>query len=389
MSDGCEDPRADAGGGQACGTDDAEREEAALAALRTAAERHSVLLYDREALRRAIRALDGRDGSDECDGFLGSEDEAPRDPDHDPSAEERHRLAQLRRIERGRLGPRRRLLVGSPEMLARLEALAAEAPHFAPFVGLVARAVALSAASDTPLRLAPVLLVGAPGIGKTWVLKRLAAALGSTAEFLPVNMLDTWRLRGLNTSWRGARIGRIAETLLASPTASPVIVLDEFEKAPALGSHDRPYDVFHSLLEEENAREFTDDFLELPLRADHVLWVAAANGTAGLPGSILDRMLVIKVPDPTRAQLAGIVDGLYATVRACHGEHFSPGLASEVRDRLARHNPRQLKRLVALAFGFAAAAGRPALSPDDVDRAVALTGGSHEGAFRHPVGFVP
>ncbi len=169
----------------------AEYEEAALAALRAAAEQHSVLLYDREALRRAICALDGRDGSDECDGFVGPEDEAPRDPDHDPSAEERHRLTQLRRIERDRLGPRRRLLVGSPAMLARVEVLAAEAPHFAPFVGLVARAVALSAASDTPLRLAPVLLVGAPGIGKTWVLKRLAAALGSTAEFLPVNMLDT------------------------------------------------------------------------------------------------------------------------------------------------------------------------------------------------------
>ncbi len=167
-------------------------------------------------------------------------------------------------------------------------------------------------------------------------------------------------------------------------------MLDEFEKAPALGSHDQPYDVFHSLLEEENAREFTDDFLELPLRADHVLWIAAANGTAGLPSSILDRMLVMAVPDPTRTQLATIVDGIYAAVRAPHGEHFAAVLASAVREQLARHTPRRLKRIVALALGYAAAAGCDALTPDDVLRAVALAAGSsREGGFRNPVGFAP
>ncbi len=235
-----------------------------------------------------------------------------------------------------------------------------------------------------------MLLVGAPGIGKTYVLKRVAAALGTTVEFLAVNMFDSWRLRGLNTSWKGARMGKVAELMLASPTASPVIVLDEFEKAPVLGSFERPYDVFHSLLEEENARAFVDDFLELPLRADHVLWIAAANGTAGLPPSILDRMLVMTVPDPTRAQLAVMVDGIYAAVRARHGEHFAASLDEAVRNRLARHNPRQLMRIVALALGFAAAAGRDALHLDDVEHAVALAGGGSQAAsFRHPVGFVP
>ena len=366
--------------------DDGGRSGTALVVERSTAERHVVLLYDHDVLARTIRALDGRGGHD--DDFCGPDDETPYD--HDPSAEERHRLQQLRRIERGRLGPRRRLLVGTPEMLARVEALAAQAPHFSSFIGLVARAVALSSACGSPLRLAPVLLVGSPGIGKTWLLKKVAAALGTTSEFLAVNILDTWRLRGLNTSWRGARMGKIAEVLLASPTASPIIVLDEFEKAPSLASIDRPYDVFHSLLEEENAKSFVDDFLELPLRADHVLWVAAANGTAGLPGSILDRMLVIEVPDPTRAQLAAIVDGIYTTVCACHGEHFAPDLAGAVRDRLARHNPRQLKRIVAMALAFAAAAGRDALVLDDALRAIELaSGASHEGGFRHPIGFTP
>ncbi len=242
--------------------------------------------------------------------------------------------------------------------------------------------------TNSPIRLPPVLLVGAPGIGKTFVLKRVAAALDSHFELFPMNMLDSFRLRGLNTAWRGSRTGKIAEALLASPTASPVILLDEFEKAPQLSSAERPYDVFHTLLEEENAREFVDDFLELPLRADHVIWIASANGTAGLPASILDRLLILEIPEPDRDHLARIVEGIYAAVRLPFGDHFADSLSDDVRALLARHNPRQLKRIVALALGFAAAAGRASMHIDDAQRAIVLAcEASHTGTFRHPVGF--
>ena len=363
------------------------RHRAALAALRSAVETNSVMIYDPADLASLIRELQDR-GEPDPD-FLGPIDEAP-DTSRDLSSEDRNRLHQLRRIACARLGPRRRLLVGTPAMLARVEAVAADCPHFAAFLGLVSRAVALSLATGTPLRLPPTLLVGEPGIGKTYVLKRIAAALATDAVFLPVNILDTWKLRGLNPSWKGARMGKVAEALLASPTASPVIVLDEFEKAPALGSHDRPYDVFHSLLEEENAQAFVDDFLELPLHAEHVLWIASANATAGLPASIVDRLLVLQVPAPTRDQLARIVDRIYATVRGCYGDLFAERVSEDVRDHFARHNPRRLKRIIALALGFAVATGRHALLVDDVRRAIELAGaGSSERGFHRSVGFIP
>lgn len=362
----------------------ASRQEAALAALRSSIEANSILIYKPEDLHRAIRELEGDDDGD----YLGPEDERPRPAPAELTSEDRNRLQHLQRIARGPLGPRRRLIAGSERMLDRVEAVKTEAPHFARFVDLVARAVGLSMATNTPLRLPPILLLGAPGIGKTFVLKRVAAALDSHFELFPMNMLDTFRLRGLNTAWRGARTGKIAEALLASSTACPVILLDEFEKAPQLTRDERPYDVFHTLLEEENSEAFVDDFLELPLRADHIIWIGSANSTAGLPDSIVDRMLIMEIPAPERGQLARIVDGIYMAARDRYEGHFAESLRDEVRDLLARHNPRQLKRIVALALGFAVAAGRDALAIQDVERAVVLAGEAwYGGTFRHPVGF--
>ena len=363
----------------------AERQTAALGALQSVIEANSILIYKSEDLRRAIQELEGQEDDNE---YVGPDDEQPREKNQNLTSESANRLHHLRRITHGPLGPRRRLIVGSQRMLERVEAVTTEAPHFARFVDLVARSVSLSMITRKPLRLPPILLVGAPGIGKTFVLKRIAEALDSPVELFPMNMLDTFRLRGLNTAWRGARTGRIAEALLKSPTACPIIVLDEFEKAPRLDRFDRPYDVFHTLLEEENAEDFVDDFLELPLRADRIIWIGSANGTADLPDSILDRMLVLEIPAPDRAQLARIVEGIYAAVSARYDDHFAANPSAEVRDLLVRHNPRQLKRIVALALGFAAAAGRDALAPPDVNQAVVLASeAAHGNTFRHPVGF--
>ncbi len=69
-------------------------------------------------------------------------------------------------------------------MIERLSAIKTEAPHFARFVDLVTRAIRTSMRTGTPLRLPPTLLVGAPGIGKTFVLKRVAEAMGSSFELL-------------------------------------------------------------------------------------------------------------------------------------------------------------------------------------------------------------
>ena len=69
-----------------------------------------------------------------------------------------------------------------------------------------------------------------------------------------------------------------------------------------------------------------------------------------------------------------------------HGDAFaSPDDA--VVARLATTNPRGIRRLVTLALGFAAEAGRRYLVTADIGAAEAILLGGMEGA-RRPIGFV-
>ena len=132
---------------------------------------------------------------------------------------------------------------------------------------------------------------------------------------------------------------------------------------------------------------FVDDYLEIPLRLDHIIWIASANSTVGIPAPVLDRLLILEVPLPTRSQLEKIVDGIYATASGRYAGYFKVSLADDVRHLLVRHNPRRLKRIIALAMGYAATDGRNALTGLEVERAGELAEYTARHGFQHPVGF--
>jgi ATP-dependent Lon protease len=271
-------------------------------------------------------------------------------------------------------------------MVHRIEALSAAMPHFAPAIDLVARAALVSARTSMPLRVPPILLLGEPGIGKTYTLRRLAEAIGADFSLVGVNITDAFLLRGLNTAWRGAKMGRVAEILLGATTA-PVILADEFDKAVGDQIH-RPYDTWYSLLDPENSAAFKDDYLQMHLHADQIIWVASANDLSPIPTSILDRFLILEIPKPDYDQLRRIVTSVYSSSRQAYGGAVAEHLSEELVHELAKHNPRRLGMLIDLAVGFAAADGRRSLSVDDVRRAERLAGGKDNG-FRRRVGFAP
>lgn len=342
-------------------------------------------IYDPEALAQAIRLLAG-DASDPDD--FSTEGSAVDSP------EDRNRLQWLRRIAADPRGPRRRSIVGSPVMMQRIASLSAAMPHFAPAIDLIARAALVSTRTATPLRLPPVLLLGEAGCGKSYTGRCLAEAIGGDGfdrnafALLSCNMMDQFRLRGQNVGWRGARMGRIAEILLAAST-NPVVLVDEFDKASTLSAFERPYDIWHSLLDCENSNYFRDDFLEIELRADTILFFASANDISALPMSIVDRFLIFEISPPSREQLSSIVTSLYAACRNSYGNRLPTLLSDDVLEELSRHSLRRISQVLQLALGYAVENGRLRISVGDVRSAQALADYTRFPNRLRQIGFVP
>lgn len=179
------------------------------------------------------------------------------------SSDELTRLERLRALAGEE--PRRHLVVADEVTPERLAKLREECPGFVDVIALIERAVALSAVAGTAIAFPPVLLVGAPGLGKTHFSRRLAAALGveQHAFSCATNSDAQALLIGHPPTWRGARMGVLTEAVLAGDTANPLILLDEVDKFVTHWS-EKPYNTLLALLEPENACALVDEYLRVP-----------------------------------------------------------------------------------------------------------------------------
>ncbi|MGO9744076.1 MAG: AAA family ATPase [Roseiarcus sp.] len=269
-------------------------------------------------------------------------------------------------------GPLRAPLAGKPAMLDRLRELGNAMPHLAAANGVVQRSAHLSYQTGAPMVVHPILLVGDPGIGKTRYARSCAEALGTTfAEYSFAQSDDIGVLLGHSVAWRGSQVGLLTRTLLRCDTCSPVILIDEIDKARD-GQNAVPLDALHSLLEPTSARLFTDPYLEVHVRADRVIWIATANDVASIRPSMLDRFLVIPVSTPSRAQQMVVIQSIYAELVGAIAYGFSDRIREDVATPLLDQSPRAAKHVVEVALGFAASDGSFALSATDVVRAQRL-----------------
>lgn len=289
----------------------------------------------------------------------------------------------LKDIQNHPLGNKRKLVVGSQEMVDRIEGLAAAAPHFRETLELIRRAALLSMRTGVQLAIPPLLLVSEPGLGKTWLARRLAEAIGvPMGEYSFASGDDPGVLTGHSLSWRGARAGLVAKTLLFGEFANPVIFVDEVDKSMSLNGED-PTDCLHALLEPENARRYADQFLELPIRADHVIWILTANSIDGLRPSLIDRTLVMRIDRPTSEEQRRVLRSIVDDALAPYAD-VGPSVSDNAFRLLSECSPRLAKKIVALALAYAAADNRLEVSGDDIESARRIAGG-HSG--RRPVGF--
>lgn len=334
----------------------------------------SIEIYDPADVHRLLNAED-------FESSYWSTDDSSR------SHEEELWRRRLRALVKHPDAARRDLLIADDAMIQRLVALKQVAPNFEPIIDLVLRAARLSYTAQSPLLLPPLLLLGAPGGGKTHFTTVLAEALGTLVERVAVDMLsDHATLTGLSLSWKAARTGRIANALLTSTSASPIVLLDEADKANPIHAFEQPLACLNTMLEPENARRYTDEYLTVPMRAEFVIWILTANSTQGLAPSVIDRLLVAEINDPTREQRAIVVKNIYERVNARYNCAFSSDLNDEVVERLLQLNPRTVRKMLESALAFAHDSGQDHLSARDVENARRLL--NVDGPMMRSIGFI-
>jgi ATP-dependent Lon protease len=258
-----------------------------------------------------------------------------------------------------------------PSGLPAMEHLYEELPNFAAVLDDVKRQLALCQDSGDALEIAPMLLLGPPGIGKTHFARMLSDLLGTGMGFVAMSQLTAgWVLSGASSQWKGARPGKVFETLVDGAYANPVMVVDEIDKARAEHAYD-PLGSLYSLLEHDTALAFTDEFAEVPIDASQVIWIATANDESGIPEPLLNRMNVFEVQAPDAEGARTIALRLYQRLRGAHdwGRRFDDEPGESVLQRVATMPPREMRRAWMTAFGNARLAGRNQVTPDDLPAA--------------------
>ena len=158
-------------------------------------------------------------------------------------------------------------LAVKPSGIPAMEDLYDELPNFAEILDDIKKHIALCASSNDPMELPPMLLLGEPGIGKTYFGAPDRRLLATGFGFVSMSSMTAgWILSGVSSQWKNAKPGKVFDTLLNGTYANPVIVSTRSTRRAAKRQYD-PLGALYSLLEHDTASQFIDEFVEIPIDA--------------------------------------------------------------------------------------------------------------------------
>nr|WP_281369193.1 AAA family ATPase [Microvirga mediterraneensis] len=221
-----------------------------------------------------------------------------------------------------------------PDLAAVRARLLRQLPHWESIIDAVLRQV-----GTRPYAQLRLLLVGPPGVAKTYGASVLMDTLGIPHRVVDCGSLSDAMVMGSSRKWSNGAPGSLWDLVLAHRVANPGLVFDEIEKA---GGSNRNGDIRRSLLgllEPQRAAALLDPYLEVPVDLSGVSVILTANSLHGLSRPLLDRLQVVAVQTPGPEHLEPLASSLLRTVyRECTGdERWADPLTGGEIDLLRRY----------------------------------------------------
>lgn len=140
-----------------------------------------------------------------------------------------------------------------------------------------------------------ICLVGPPGVGKTTIAMSIANALNRVFYKISVGGLnDSTELVGSRRTYLASAPGKIIQGLNKCGSNNPLILIDEVDKMVKDYKGD-PASTLLEILDPNQNKIFTDNYIEEPFDLSGVLFILTANNVSDIPKPILDRVELIEL----------------------------------------------------------------------------------------------